>query len=79
MSDKEIIEEQLKKFGESREEFFKLLDSLVPRLTNTDVFDFENCEDKNLKEIYAKFYSYDYAIRRILPFVYKAYDIKFSV
>lgn len=79
MDKKEILEKHIAEFGSSRDDFFELLDELIPKIGNTNVFDFESCEDKNLKEIYNKFYHYDYAIRRILPFVYDAYDIKFEI
>lgn len=79
MEETKYISEKIETLLKARAEFFELLDSLVPKIKNTDVFDFDACEDKNLKEIYAKFYSYDYAIRKILPDVYKKFGVKFNV
>ncbi|MCZ6102849.1 MAG: CmeU family protein [Campylobacter ureolyticus] len=69
---KEVVK-KLRELFSSRDEFFSYLDSKVSKVPNTDVLDFG---DKELKEIYAKFYSYDYSIRKLLPYLYKAYEIK---
>lgn len=76
---KEILEVQIRELLKARGEFFDFLDAKIPRKNGTDVFDFKQCEDDNLKAVYAKFYSYDYAIRRLLPYVYEAYGVKFNV
>ncbi|WP_311337226.1 CmeU family protein [Campylobacter ureolyticus] len=70
---KEVVK-KLRELFSSRDEFFSYLDSKVSKIPNTDVLDFR--DDKELKEIYAKFYSYDYSIRKLLPYLYKAYEIK---
>ncbi len=51
-----------------------MFDKEIPKFKNTDVFDFSNQDD--LKEIYTHFYKFDYAIRKLLPSIYKAYDIE---
>lgn len=72
--DKKEVIKKIKELFHSRDEFFAHLDSKVSNIPNTDILDFKDNDE--LKEIYAKFYSYDYAIRKLLPYVYKAYDIK---
>ena len=70
---KEVVK-KLRELFSSRDEFFSYLDSKAPKVPNTDILDFG--DNKELKEIYAKFYSYDYSIRKLLPYLYKAYEIK---
>ena len=70
---KEVVK-KLRELFNSRDEFFNYLDSKVSKVPNTDVLDFG--DNKELKEIYAKFYSYDYSIRKLLPYLYKTYEIK---
>ncbi|MBE2984921.1 hypothetical protein CCAL9344_04050 [Campylobacter sp. RM9344] len=73
------VKEKIEKIFAARAQFFELLDANVPKKGDTDVFDFDKAKDVNLKEIYAKFYAYDYAVRKLLPDVYSAYDVKFNV
>ncbi|CAD7287300.1 hypothetical protein LMG7974_00227 [Campylobacter majalis] len=70
------IKEKIDNAFASRDEFFALLDSLVPKKNGTDVFDFEAAKPVNLKQVYEKFYAYDYNMRKLMPYLYKAYDIK---
>ena len=70
---KEVVK-KLRELFSSRDEFFNYLDSKASKIPNTDVLDFG--DNKELKEIYAKFYSYDYSIRKLLPYLYKVYEIK---
>lgn len=77
--EKELITKSIENLLKARGEFFATLDKMVPKKGDTDVFDFDACEDKNLKEIYSKFYPYDYAIRRILPQIYAKFGVKFNV
>jgi len=51
----------------------------VPKVAGTDVFDFAAVKEADLKALYAKFYSYDYSIRKLLPNVYEAFGVKFNV
>lgn len=69
------VEEKLKAIFEARDEFFKFLDQNIPKKNGTDIFDFENAKQANLKDVYAKFYTYDYSVRKLLPDVYKAFKI----
>ncbi|MDL0088477.1 CmeU family protein [Campylobacter gastrosuis] len=70
------VDEKLKEIFKARDEFFKLLDQNVPKINGTEVFDFKNAKSVDLKDVYAKFYAYDYSVRKLLPDVYKAFDIK---
>lgn len=79
MSEKEIVAKHIQDIIQARKDFFDELDKIVPKIGSTDVFDFDSCEDKNLKQIYAKFYPYDYAIRKLLPLVYDKFGVKFNV
>lgn len=79
MDEKELITKSVEDLIRARGEFFDVLDKIVPKVNGTQVFDFDACDDANLKEIYAKFYAYDYAIRKILPQIYAKFNIKFNV
>ncbi|KEA46289.1 CmeU family protein [Campylobacter mucosalis] len=70
------IQAKLDDIFKARGDFFALLDTLVPKKNGTDVFDFANAKEADLKEIYAKFYAFDYSVRRLLPDVYKVFDVK---
>ena len=76
---KELVEKNIKELLGARAEFFKFLDERVPKITGTDVFDFERADTASLKEVYAKFYGYDYAARKLLPYLYRAYGVSFDV
>lgn len=76
---KDEIRSKIEKILAARGDFFALLDERVPKKNGTDVFDFDAAKEANLKEIYAKFYAYDYVVRKLLPDVYAAYDVKFNV
>ena len=76
---KELVEKNIKELLGARAEFFKFLDERVPKIADTDVFDFERAGEASLKEVYAKFYGYDYAARKLLPYLYRAYGVNFDV
>ncbi len=78
-SEKQEVEKNIKELLAARAEFFKFLDERVPKIAGTDVFDFERAGAASLKEIYAKFYGYDYAARKLLPYLYRAYGLDFDV
>lgn len=77
--EKEEVKSKIEAILKARGEFFAELDKQVPKINGTDVFDFSKCENANLKDIYAKFYAYDYSVRKLLPNVYDAYGVKFNV
>lgn len=79
MNEVEFIKTQIQSMLKAREEFFKVLDENVPKKGNTDVFDFDGAKDKSLKDLYRKFYDYDYAIRKLLPKVYEKFGVSFNV
>jgi chain length determinant protein len=78
-SEKQEVEKNIKELLAARAEFFKFLDERVPKIADTDVFDFERAGEASLKEIYAKFYGYDYAARKLLPYLYRIYGLNFDV
>ena len=78
-SEKQEVEKNIKELLAARAEFFKFLDERVPKIAGTDVFDFERAGTASLKEIYAKFYGYDYAARKLLPYLYRTYELDFDV
>lgn len=73
--DKTKIIENLNAFFKQRTEFYSYFDQNVPKINNTEVFDFKSAKDLNPQECYKQFYHFDYAIRKLLPAVYKAYEI----
>ena len=76
---KEIVKNQIEEILKARGEFFAELDRQVPKVAGTDVFDFAAVREADLKALYAKFYSYDYSIRKLLPNVYEAFGVNFNV
>ncbi|QCD53122.1 CmeU family protein [Campylobacter sp. RM16192] len=76
---RDIVSKQIEDILKARSEFFAELDHQVPKIKGTDVFDFKSVDSANLKEIYAKFYAYDYNVRKLLPNVYEAFGVKFNV
>ncbi|CAD7289113.1 CmeU family protein [Campylobacter suis] len=79
MDKKEEIAKKIEEIFKARAEFFKLLDTNIPKKNGTDVFDFDSAKEINAREVYQKFYALDYSVRRLLPDVYKAYDVSFNV
>ncbi len=78
-SEKQEVEKNIKELLAARAEFFKFLDERMPKIAGTDVFDFERAGAASLKEVYAKFYGYDYAARKLLPYLYRTYGLDFDV
>ncbi|ANE33235.1 CmeU family protein [Campylobacter hyointestinalis] len=74
-----FIKNQIESMLKARDAFFEVLDKNVPKQGNSNVFDFESCKDKSLKDLYKEFYAYDYSIRKILPYVYKRFGVSFNV
>ena len=75
----EIVKGKIEQILKARSEFFEEMDRQVPKINGTDVFDFDKVDKSDLKAIYSKFYAYDYSLRKLLPDVYAAYDVKFNV
>ena len=79
MEKSEIVKENIKNLLEKRAEFYALFDEKIPKFKDSDVFDFKNAKQADIKEIYEKFHKYDYAIRKLLPYLYEAYGVEFNV
>lgn len=74
MSKEKIINE-LNALFKARSEFYAFFDAQIPKIAKSEVFDFAKAKEANLEQVYQRFYHYDYAIRRLLPSLYKAYEI----
>lgn len=55
--------------------FYAFFDEHIAKIPNSDVFDFDKAPNLQAKEVYKQFYHFDYAIRKLLPAIYKAYEI----
>lgn len=78
---KEKIVGDLNALFKARAEFYAFFDEKIPKIAQSEVFDFERLKNSkpdslDLEQIYKLFYHYDYAIRKLLPQLYKAYEIK---
>ncbi|EAH4506718.1 hypothetical protein R5Q10_000612 [Campylobacter jejuni] len=58
-----------------RAEFYSYFDENIAKINDTEVFDFKNAKNLNPEEVYKQFYHFDYAIRKLLPAIYKVYEI----
>lgn len=72
---KEKVIENLNALFAARAEFYAYFDENVGKIGDTDVFDFNTAKSGDFKDFYAHFYKFDYAIRKLLPSLYKAYEI----
>ncbi|EOH4181088.1 CmeU family protein [Campylobacter jejuni] len=73
--DKAKIVQNLNALFKQRAEFDSYFDENIAKINNTEVFDFKNAKNLNPEEVYKQFYHFDYAIRKLLPAIYKAYEI----
>ncbi|HHY1436403.1 TPA: CmeU family protein [Campylobacter jejuni] len=73
--DKAKIVQNLNALFKQRTEFYSYFDKNIAKINNTEVFDFKNAKNLNPEEVYKQFYHFDYAIRKLLPAIYKAYEI----
>ncbi|HFW6661054.1 TPA: CmeU family protein [Campylobacter jejuni] len=73
--DKAKIVQNLNALFKQRAEFYSYFDENITKINNTEVFDFKNAKNLNPEEVYKQFYHFDYAIRKLLPAIYKAYEI----
>lgn len=71
------VERILQNLIEKRAEFYKFLDENIEKIQNCDAYDFK--DDEKMKKLYEKFFAFDYKVRKILPFIYKAYGVKLDV
>ncbi|HBD9112595.1 TPA: hypothetical protein SCV11_001764 [Campylobacter jejuni] len=73
--DKTKIVQNLNALFKQRAEFYSYFDENIAKINNTEAFDFKNAKNLNPEEVYKQFYHFDYAIRKLLPAIYKAYEI----
>ncbi|ELJ6942735.1 hypothetical protein ELQ10_02440 [Campylobacter sp. US42a] len=73
--DKAKIVQNLNALFKQRAGFYSYFDENIAKINNTEVFDFKNAKNLNPEEVYKQFYHFDYAIRKLLPAIYKAYEI----
>lgn len=71
------VEQILQNLIDKRVEFYKFLDEHIEKIPNCDAYDFK--DDEKMKKLYEKFFAFDYKVRKILPFIYKAYGVKLDV
>lgn len=71
------VEQNLQNLIDKRAEFYKFLDENIEKIPNCDAYDFK--DDEKMKKLYEKFFAFDYKVRKILPFIYKAYGVKLDV
>lgn len=72
---KDKIVDDLNALFKARTEFYAFFDAHIPKVEQTAVFDFAKAKQINAQQVYERFYHYDYAIRKLLPSLYKAYKI----
>lgn len=68
------VEQILQNLIDKRAEFYKFLDENIEKIPNCDAYDFK--DNEKMKKLYEKFFAFDYRVRKILPFIYKAYGVK---
>lgn len=76
--DKTKITQNLNELFKQRAKFYEFFDEKIAKIPNSDVFDFPKAKDLNAKEVYEHFYHFDYAMRKLLPAIFKAYEIDSS-
>lgn len=72
---KQNLQEQIDKYLQIREDFFTYLDSQIPKLKNTDIFDFKNAPKLDAKDVYEHFYKIDYQARKLRGLLVKTNDL----
>ncbi|EGP2091080.1 hypothetical protein IYO37_000982 [Campylobacter jejuni] len=73
--DKAKIVQNLNALFKQRAEFYSYFDENIAKINDTEVFDFKNAKNLSPEEVYKQFYHFDYAIRKLLPAIYKVYEI----
>ncbi|EAI3551667.1 CmeU family protein [Campylobacter jejuni] len=73
--DKAKIVQNLNALFKQRAEFYSYFDENIAKINDTEVFDFKNAKNLNPEEVYKQFYHFDYTIRKLLPAIYKVYEI----
>ncbi|WP_229238104.1 CmeU family protein [Campylobacter volucris] len=65
-------------FFKLRKEFYAFFDEHILKMEKVDIFDFSKAKTMDAKEVYNHFYKFDYAIRKCLPDIYRAFDISYD-
>lgn len=68
----------LNDFFKLRKEFYAFFNEHIPKMEKVDIFDFSKAKTMDAKEVYNHFYKFDYAIRKCLPDIYRAFDISYD-
>ncbi len=69
--DKNMIESELKKLREIREEFYEYLDKNIP--SKNIGYDFSQNTKLDAKEVYERFFKLDYQSRKLGGFLFRTY------
>jgi len=71
---RETAKKELEELAKVRSEFYKYLDTHLPK--TEDRFDFSTNPQLDAKDIYTLFYKLDYQARKLRPYIAKAYNLK---
>ncbi len=71
----EDIKQEMKKYEQTREDFYSLFDNQLPKDKNS-LFDFSNNPKLDAKEVYEHFFKLDYQARKLRGLLIEARDIK---
>ena len=73
--EKEQIIANLNAVFAKRSEFYQYFDANLSKKENIDAFDFSKQNELKAEDVYKHFYHFDYAMRKLLPPLFKAYEI----
>jgi hypothetical protein len=71
----EEIKEDMQKFWQAREDFYKYLDESIPK-DSMGVFEFGNDVTLSAKEVYKHFFKIDYQARKLRGYLVQTYELK---
>jgi len=69
MNENEMIEQELSKLMDAREEFLAFIDANVPKDKQGLALDFSNHPTLDAQSVYAHFYKLDYQARKLRGFI----------
>lgn len=73
--DKIKVIEDINALFKQRMECYNFFDKNLNKIKGTEAFDFNENKALDAKEVYTQFYHFDYAIRKLMPAIFKAYEI----
>lgn len=76
MLDKKIVEKELDKLIEIREEFYGYLDANVPKDEDGLIYKFDQGAKLDAKEVYDRFFRLDYQARKLRGFLVAELGLK---